>query len=109
MYAFIKFIFRVTFLKPFITNFWVNGKRKYTHMHISWSCEFISVFHQAPNFSLMARKCYPKDKLNESTRMMCLIYYSMTQFNDNIKFWWQNLDINDLMLINLHMSLIATQ
>ena len=30
----------------------------------------------------------------------------MAQFNDNIKFWWRNLNINDLMHINLHISLI---
>ena len=31
----------------------------------------------------------------------------MAQFNDNIKFRWRNLNINDLMLINLHISLIT--
>ena len=30
----------------------------------------------------------------------------MTQFNANMKFWWRNLNINYLMLINLHISLI---
>ena len=30
----------------------------------------------------------------------------MAQFNDNIKFRWRNLNINDLMFINLHISLI---
>ena len=48
----------------------------------------------------------PKDKLNKSTRI-CLIYFSRTQFNDNMKFLWRNLNINDLMLINLHISLIT--
>ena len=57
--------------------------------------------------SLMARKVLPKDKLNKSTLIICLIYFSMAQFNDNIKFWWRNLNINDLMLINLHISLIT--
>ena len=37
--------------------------------------------------------------------MICLIYFSMAQFNDNIKFRWRNMNINDLMLINLHISL----
>ena len=44
--------------------------------------------------------------MNKSTRMICLIYFSMVQFND-MKFWWRNLNINDLMLINLHISLIT--
>ena len=35
--------------------------------------------------------------------MICLIYFSMAQFNDS----WRNLNINDLMLINLHISLIT--
>ena len=52
-------------------------------------------------------KCYATDILNKSTRRMCLIYFSMAQFNDDIKFRWRNLNINDLMLINLHSSLIA--
>ena len=39
--------------------------------------------------------------------MICLIYFSIAQFNDNMKFRWRNLNINDLMLINLHISLIA--
>ena len=47
-----------------------------------------------------------KDKLNKSTRRICLIYFSMAQFNDNIKFQWRNLNINDLMLNNLHIQLI---
>ena len=37
--------------------------------------------------------------------MTCLIYFSVAQFNDNMKFRWRNLNINDLMLINLHISL----
>ena len=39
--------------------------------------------------------------------MICLIYLSMAQFNDNMKFRWRNLNINDLILINLHISLIT--
>ena len=39
--------------------------------------------------------------------MICLIYFSVAQFNDNIKFRWRNLNINDLILINLHISLIT--
>ena len=39
--------------------------------------------------------------------MICLIYFSVAQFNDNIKFRWRNLNINDLMLINSHILLIT--
>ena len=39
--------------------------------------------------------------------MICLIYFSMAQFNDNMKFRWLNLNIKDLMLLNLHISLIT--
>ena len=39
--------------------------------------------------------------------MICLIYFSMAQFNDNMKFRWQNLNINNLMLINLLILLIT--
>ena len=39
--------------------------------------------------------------------MICLIYFIVAQFNDNIKFRWRILTINDLMLINLHISLIT--
>ena len=39
--------------------------------------------------------------------MICLIYFSRAQFNDNIKFRSRNLNINDLILINLHISLIT--
>ena len=48
----------------------------------------------------------PIYKLNKSTRI-CLIYFSTAQFNDNIKFRWRNLNINDIMLINLYVSLIT--
>ena len=47
--------------------------------------------------------------MNKSTRMICLIYFSMAQFNDNIKFQRWSLNINDLMLINLHISLITNR
>ena len=39
--------------------------------------------------------------------MICLIYLSMAQFNDNMKFLWLNLNIKDLMLLNLNISLIT--
>ena len=39
--------------------------------------------------------------------MICLIYFRMAQFNDNIKFPRRNLNINDLMLIHVHISLIT--
>ena len=55
----------------------------------------------------MARKILPKDKLNKSTRRICVSYFSMAQFNDNIKFRWKNLNINDLILIILLISLIT--
>ena len=32
---------------------------------------------------------------------------NISQFNDNIRFRWRNLNINDLMLINLLISLIT--
>ena len=54
-------------------------------------------------------KYYSKDKLNKSTRRICLIYFSTAQFNDNIKFRRRNFNINDLMLIILHISLITKQ
>ena len=54
-------------------------------------------------------KCYPKDKFNKSTRWICLIYFSMAPFIDNIKFPLWNLNINNLMLINFHISLITTR
>ena len=39
--------------------------------------------------------------------MICLIHFSMAQFNDNMKFRWRNLYINDLIFINVHISLIT--
>ena len=52
-------------------------------------------------------KCYPKDKFNKSTRRICLIYFSMTPCIDNIKFPMWNLNINNLMLINFHISIFS--
>ena len=54
-------------------------------------------------------KCYPKDKFYKSTRRICSIYFSMAAFIDNIKFPLSNLNINNLMLINFHISLITKQ
>ena len=51
-------------------------------------------------------KYYPEEKLNKSARRLCLMCFSIAQFNDNIKFRWQNLNINDLIHILLHISLI---
>ena len=45
-------------------------------------------------------KCYPKDKFDKSTRMICSIYISMAAFIENIKFPLSNQNINNLMLIN---------
>ena len=39
--------------------------------------------------------------------MICFIYFNMAQFNDNMKLRWRNLNINDLMFINLHISIIT--
>ena len=50
-------------------------------------------------------KYYPKDKFGKSTRRICSIYFSMAAFIDNIKFPSSNLNINNLMLINFHISL----
>ena len=52
-------------------------------------------------------KYSPKDKLNKVTRTICLIYFIMAQFNDDIKFRRRNLNISDLMFIILHISLIT--
>ena len=47
--------------------------------------------------------------MNKSTRRKCLIYFSMGPFIDNIKFSLWNLNVNNLMLINLQISLITKQ
>ena len=52
-------------------------------------------------------KCYPKDKFGKSTRRICSIYFSMVAFIESMKFPLWNLNINDFMLINLHISLIT--
>ena len=52
-------------------------------------------------------KCYPKNKFNKSTRRICSIYFSISAFIDNIKVPLSNLNINNLMVINFHMSLIT--
>ena len=52
-------------------------------------------------------KCYPEHKLNKNTNRICLIYVSIAQFNDNIKFPLWNLNISNFMLINFHNSLIT--
>ena len=49
----------------------------------------------------------PSDKFDKSTRWICSIYFSMAAFIDNIKFPLSNLNINNLMLINFHISLIT--
>ena len=50
-------------------------------------------------------KYYPKDKFDKSTRRICSIYFSMAAFIANIKFPLSNLNINNVMLINFHISL----
>ena len=50
-------------------------------------------------------KYYPKDKFDKSTRRICLIYFSMAAFIDNMKIPLSNLNISNLMLINFHISL----
>ena len=68
-------------------------------------CVFIYVSNYPQICHKWLEKCYLKDKFNKSTRRICLIYFSMTPFNDNIKFRLWNLNNNDLMLINFHISL----
>ena len=105
--AFIKFIFRVTFS----SHLWrILGSVGNWNIHTRIFHGRVSLF-QFPIKPQMCRqwleKWYPKDKLNKSTRRVCLIYFSMAQFIDNIKFRWRNVNINDLKLINLHISLIT--
>ena len=52
-------------------------------------------------------KCYPKDKFDKSTPRICSIYFSMAAFIDNMKIPLSNQNINNLMLINFHISLIT--
>ena len=65
------------------------------------TCEFIHGRVSLFQFPIKPKICrkrlekyYPKDKFNKSTHTICYIYFSMAQFNDNIKFRWRNLNIN---------------
>ena len=71
-----------------MTNLEVIGKLKYTQTHISFHGRWgLFQFPIKPQIDRKwLKKCYPKDKLNETTRRMFLIYFSMAQFNDTIKF-----------------------
>ena len=51
-------------------------------------------------------KGYTKYKFNKSTCRICLIYVIMAPFIDNIKFHLWNHNINNLMFIHFHISLI---
>ena len=65
-------------------------------------------FHIDPKIRhKLLEKCYPKDKFDKNTGRICSIYFSMAAFIDNIKFTLSNLNINNLMLINVHISLIT--
>ena len=52
-------------------------------------------------------KYYPKNKFDKSTLSIRSIYFSMAAFIDNMKFRLSNQNINNLMLINFHISLIT--
>ena len=52
-------------------------------------------------------KRYPKDKFGKSACWIFSIYFSMAAFIDNIKFPLSNLNINNLIIINFHISLIT--
>ena len=52
-------------------------------------------------------KGHPKDKFNKSTHRICLINFSMAPCINYIKFLMWNLNINILVLINFHISLIT--
>ena len=52
-------------------------------------------------------KYYPKDKFDKNTRRIYSIYFSMAAFIDNMKYPLSNKNINNLMLINFHISLIT--
>ena len=70
-------------------------------------CVYFS-FPLTPKFlinGLKNVKC--KDKYDKSTRRICLIYNSILPFIYNIKFPLTNLNINNLMHINFHISLIT--
>ena len=59
----------------------------------------ISVSHRPQIHHKWLEKSYPKDNFNKSTRRICLIYFSMAAFIDNIKFLLWNLNINNLIII----------
>ena len=67
----------------------------------------ISVSHWPQIHHKWLEKCYPTEKFNKSTRWVCWIYFSMAPLIDCIKFPLWNLNINDLMLINFHITLIT--
>ena len=52
-------------------------------------------------------KCYHKDKFDKSTSRIGSIYFCMAAFIDNMKCPLSNENINNLMLINFHISLIT--
>ena len=52
-------------------------------------------------------KC--KEKFDKSTCRICLIYNNILPFIVNIEFPLSNLNINNLMHINFHISLITKQ
>ena len=52
-------------------------------------------------------KSFPRDKFNKNARRICLIYFSMSPFIDNIKFPLWYLNINNWMLIKFQISLIT--
>ena len=74
---------------------------------MKYACVNMSVPHHPQIHYKWLEKCYPKDKFNKSARRICLIYFSMAPFIDYIKFSLWNLNINNLMLINFHISLIT--
>ena len=53
------------------------------------------------------KKCDPKDKFDKSTHRKCSIYFGMAAFINNMKFPLSNQNINNLMLMNFHISLIT--
>ena len=67
----------------------------------------ISVSHWPQIHHKWLEKCYPTDKFSKSSRWVCWIYFSMAPLIDCIKFPLWNLNINDLMLINFHITLIS--
>ena len=106
-WAFINFIFRLTFF----SHLWrILGSMGNWNMHSHKFHWCVSLF-QFPIKPQICRKrlekYYPKDQLNKSMRWICLIYFSMAPCINNIKFRRRILNINDFMLIVLHISLIT--